>query len=585
MGFAVIGCHTPFEPLEGETTLQEYVHEAVQRELAPLPEGEQSVTTADGPSPVEDALAERREELDRISPFGDGIIDPAATQLGLDLAGDPQQHITLNLQQAILSAVENNIAVQSSRLQPAISAEDVIGAKAVFDWLLFGDFQFTKTDQPTTVPSLGGILLGSPFRASETYFFDTGVRKQWTTGATLSISTDLSRTENQSPGIGFVPDPAYDTAVRFAIDQPLLRGFGTEVNTISIRMAEHAEQRSTEQLRRDLMNVLQQTEIAYWNLVLAWQQLSIQQWLVDVGVEVRDILERRMDFDTRLAQYADAVATVEQRQANVIRARRQLRSASDALKLLMNDPALTIGSEVLLVPADQFASAPVTFSLREAILSAVAHRPEIKQAALDIEDARLRQLLADNQRLPLLNLSAQMAYFGLDDSAGDSYDRLGEGSFIDYLVGLAFEYPLGNRAAEAGYRQARLQRTASVLAYRQSVQNVVSEVKTALHDVLTNYELIRATRSFRVAQAENLRALLVEEETLAGLTPEFLDLKFNRQNGLASARAQELQALVEYQNAVAGMYNALGTTLDHWGVELNIITDPNAPLINDGTNR
>ena len=89
-------------------------------------------------------------------------------------------------------------------------------------------------------------------------------------------------------------------------------------------------------------------------------------------------------------------------------------------------------------------------------------------------------------------------------------------------------------------------------------------------------------RSFRVAQAENLRALRVEEETLASLTPEFLNLKFTRQNGLAVARTQELQALVEYQNAVAGMYNALGTTLDHWGIELNIISDPNAPLTSHG---
>ena len=275
LGVATTGCHTPFEPLEGETTLQEYVHEAVQRELTPLPEGEQTVSTPGGTSTVEDALAERREELDRISPAGDGLINPATAELGLDLAGDPQEHIPLTLQQALLSAVDNTLAMQSSRLQPAISAEDVIGAEAVFDWLLFGDFQFTKTDEPTTVPTLRGILLGSPIRAGESYFFDTGVRKRWTSGATLSISTDLTRYKNQSPGIGFFPDPAYTTAVRLTVDQPLLRGFGTEVNTISIRLAEHAEQRSTEQLRRDLMDMLEQTETAYWNLVFAWQRLAI----------------------------------------------------------------------------------------------------------------------------------------------------------------------------------------------------------------------------------------------------------------------------------------------------------------------
>ena len=55
--------------------------------------------------------------------------------------------------------------------------------------------------------------------------------------------------------------------------------------------------------------------------------------------------------------------------------------------------------------------------------------------------------------------------------------------FINYLMALALEVPIGNRAAEATFRQARLQRSASVVAYQQTIQDVALDVKNALRDV------------------------------------------------------------------------------------------------------
>ena len=110
-----------------------------------------------------------------------------------------------------------------------------------------------------------------------------------------------------------------------------------------------------------------------------------------------------------------------------------------------------------------------------------------------------------------------------------------------------------------------------MLAYRQTIKQVVLDVKSALRDVVTNYELIEATRSFRVAQAENLRALLVEEEMLRGLTPEFLNLKYQRQDTLATARRQELEALADFDTALSRLARALGTSLSEHGIEIEIV--------------
>ena len=53
----------------------------------------------------------------------------------------------------------------------------------------------------------------------------------------------------------------------------------------------------------------------------------------------------------------------------------------------------------------------------------------------------------------------------------------------------------------------------------------------------------------------------VEEDLLRGLTPEFLNLKFTRQETLARARLDEVQAISDYNKSIASLYRAMGTGL------------------------
>ncbi len=566
----LVGCASPLANRDSDLLLMQHVEQAIARELDSLPDDQTRLEPTQPAPQVEEALADRLDELAALGPRLP--FDRPQLDLGRDLTGAEQTDVTISLQGAVTTAVRNNLAIQFARLQPAINEADVIAAQAVFDALFVSNVDLTKTDEPATVPILRGIRLGTPFSASERFRFETGVRKRFTSGAEASISTDLTRFRNLSPGIALSPDPAYTGAIRLGFTQPLLRGFGSKVNTSTIRLAQNAERRAIHELRTELLQLVVDVESAYWDLVLAWQDLAIQQWLLEVGVEVRDVLARRRDFDATPAEESDAVARVEQRKANVIKARRAIRAASDALKVLVNDAQLTVGSEALLLPVDQMVQTPIRYNLRETIITAVGNRPEIPLAALGINDAEIRQHLADNARLPLLNLSAQMAYFGLDQEPGDAYDNLFEGNFIDYILGFAFELPLGNRAAEAAYRKARLQRSAAMIGYRQAVQNVVVQVKSSLRDVITNYELIQATRSFRVAQAENLRTFLVQED-MRGLTPERLNLKFQRQETLAVAQREEVRSLVQYSKSVAALYRAMGVSLAMKHIEFEIADD------------
>lgn len=577
------GCASLFQDDRAPDDLASLLAGVTAREIATLPSGVSRQTDQPG-TLVEDTLAERRDELERLSPATDA--SPTAITMGPDLTGSAQAMVVLGLDQAIATGVRHNLAVQVTQIATGISSENITIEESAFDIVWFANLDASITDEPRTVPVVNANALGTGARVEDRTRFETGVRKRLYPGTQLFLSTDLSRLDNESPDVLLTPDPSYNASFRFGAAQPLLRGFGRDVNTSAITLAENTKTRTLEDLRLRLLDLAEAVESSYWQLALAWKELEVSQWLVDVGLRVRDDLEARRNLDVTVAQISDAVARIEDRQADVIRARRRVRAASDRLKLLLNDPDLSVAAEELLKPSDPFVVAPTTYDVRDAILTAIDRRPEIMQSLLVIDDTEIRELVADNARLPLLNVTGQIAYLGLDDELFDAYENTMEDDFIDYVFGMNFEYPFANRAAEARYRRARLERSQAIVAYQLAVQAIVRDVKNSLRNLDTNYELIAATKSARVAQAENLRTLIAEEP-LRGKTPVFLNLRFERQESLARARLDEFAALVDYDQAIAAYYRATGEGLSRHDIVFRPVDGPedaeHLPALHDAT--
>ncbi|MFG0259614.1 MAG: TolC family protein, partial [Phycisphaerales bacterium JB041] len=131
-----------------------------------------------------------------------------------------------------------------------------------------------------------------------------------------------------------------------------------------------------------------------------------------------------------------------------------------------------------------------------------------------------------------------------------------------YVVGLTFEQPIGNRAAEAGYVRRRLEREQAVLSYRNTVQQIVRDVKSSLRSVIRNYELIEQRRNSRLAASESLRTLEVENKEIRERSSERLELEFNRQESLANAERLEMESIAAFNTSVAQLYAAMGTALE-----------------------
>jgi outer membrane protein len=567
---ALTACETPFDQ-QGDEQLRAAIDAAVARQGAgpgpdPGSQGLQQVPSA--PSDVMKALGPRMPELEAIGPqsaaAGPGL------GLGLDV-NDGSVPIQLSLQSAMAAAVRNNLGAQGARIAQAVSEADLVAAEAAFDAVLTSGISYNDVTNPAPPIDFGGIgnAIAQQFRQST---LSTGIQKRMVSGGTVGASLAANYIQQQQKAI-YDPDNYWQPALAVQLNQPLLRGFGSDVNLAQVRIARNSDRAALLNLRRTLLNLVRDVEQQYWAVVQTRQNVVAQAWLVKVGEDVRDILAKRREFDATVADYALAVAIVEQRRSQLIRAQLAARNASDRLKLTMNDPGVPVGGDTTIVPIDRMAEAPIRYSMRDAVVTAVEQSPVVATAVLEIDSASILQVVADNGRMPQLDLNAQVQLQGQDANFGNSMSELGGGSFVSYLAGLAFSQPLGNRAGEAEYRKARLQRSGAVIAYEQSVENVVFSVKTALRTVVASHQLIEQTRASRLAAAESLRALQVLEQTLAALTPEFLQTKFVAQDRLALAYVAEIDALVNYNVSIAELYNAMGTGLQMNRIELQVV-DP-----------
>jgi len=568
--FVVGGCSSPLA-VQSERELRRSVLDSVRREMVQAREFPAVQTTQQEPG------LSRLELKPDLMPIyermaGPQSYDKNASPMGDNLLGQPQTTMPITLESAIRSAVERNIQVQFARLQPAIAESQVTAAQAAFDTTLFNNFDWSNLDQPRTQTRQGTQLFGTGFDQREVMTNSTGLRQPLISGGQFSLQQDLTSTDVNTTGQSTSPNPANEVDWTLRLDQPLLRGFGSEVTLAQVRLTRNAERDSVAVLKRDLIRTITDTEQAYWQLVQARLNLLILQRLYERGVDVRDQVITRGETirDVTAAQVADARARVERRRADVIRGQLAVRAASDSLKALINDPNAPVGDEALVVPVDDPLAAPISFSLVDVLTNAIRNRPEVRQAILSIDNTSIRMQVADNARLPRLDLRAQARLAGLRDNFGDAYTDLAEGQFVDYLVGIQFEQAIGNRAAESAYRQRRIERMQATLAYRNTIQQVILEVKRTLRQVVTNYTLIDVTRTSRYAESENLRAFQVEKAVLRGFTVEQLDLEFRRQEALAAAEQAEVAALTDYNIAIAQLYAAMGTALEHNNIDFRI---------------
>jgi outer membrane protein TolC len=236
-----------------------------------------------------------------------------------------------------------------------------------------------------------------------------------------------------------------------------------------------------------------------------------------------------------------------------------------------------------IVPLDKFEipEKDEVRALEDLIRQAVAARPEMEQARLNLSSNEMNLVGIKNSLKPTLQAFAEVTNNGLSGALtaeglalggsgplvggyGNLLSQIFRRDYPNYSAGISLNIPLRNRAAQADY-------TTSLLELRQNELNLrknLNQIRVDIQNAVVGVDQARA----RYEAAVKSRGL--QEQTLAGDQKRYAlgaTVAFQvvqDQRDLASAQSAEVQSMANYTHARIALDQALGTTLDVNGVSI-----------------
>lgn len=482
-----------------------------------------------------------RREYERI--FAD------ATTYIKEIERPSQYRLTLN--EALKRAIASNFFIRIDSFAPAISTAQAVQAESVFDTAFFAQINRDNQDRPA--------LNQLSATKTDATVINGGISQLMTTGGQVSFAHTMTRVDN--PGFRFqTVNPIWQQAFVAELRQPVLRNFGIDFNRSQINIRKTERKINEEAFRARVIEVLNNTERAYWDLARARREVVIgAELLAQAQLTLRQV-EARREFDAYLTLVSASRATVSQRQFLYIQLKNNVRNAEDLLLNLLNDKELPMAKDLEVIPLDMPTIVNVLRDGVEEVGIALRNRPEINQARHAVDVARLQLGIAKNQALPQLDLVYRMTLNGIGNNSDNSFDEVTTGNFTDQYVGVEFAWNFAERGERAGIRIAALTQSRAVTTYKKALDDVIADCRVALRNLNTAYEQLSPSRDAVVSAADRLRALQERQERKS---PPELDTIFNAQVGLAENRRALLAAVVAYNQGIVDVERAKGTLLDY----------------------
>ncbi|MBI4514666.1 MAG: TolC family protein [Deltaproteobacteria bacterium] len=483
----------------------------------------------------------------------------------------------LTLADCVALALAHNTGLEISRLGPLGARTQVRRAYSIFDPSVFADLTTDRSEQPAG-SALQGLTATKGRSESINLTGDLGLRKLLRSGAQVSLMLRTNRMNNSS---AFMTDfvPQYRSDLTLQLAQPMLRDFGLRFTTLQVRIARTESQSALKQYEATLATTVKTVEQAYWALVQANHNVTVQEQGLALAKELQRQNEGRFNVGAApRTAVLEAQAEVARRETNLIQARSARINARDALRALINASPDSAESLLVVEPADAPAVEPYSVDLERSLATALERRPELAAAKLAVQGAGMQLKLAENQLLPRLNALGSFGTTGLSGKGrkidaltgqpkpqnpftgayGETYNGLIDGRYYSYSAGLTLEVPLSNAQARADYAAVRVSVEQARLSLQQLQENVTLEVKRAVSNLETDIKSIEATRIARELAEENLRNQKARYDVGLATTKDLLDF----QDRLTIARATEIQALVTYNVDLAELRRVEGSLLE-----------------------
>ena len=502
---------------------------------------------------------------------------PPLTRLGVESGNN----LPLTLNEAIRRALENNNDIQVARDDVKFAETQLHALEGVYDPL----FQYTPQINNSLRPvssTLAGSSTGSTVTTTDLNN-DFSINKQFSRGGG-NYSYFFNNTRETTNSKFATLNPFYSANQGIQFTQPLFRNRAIDINRRQIRVQRKRLEQSDADFRRRTIDVIQQVQRAYWDLVFALKDQENQMANVKLAQENFRRTEASVAAGAAAPlQRAEVQTELSNRIAALLSATQLVSVAENNLKQLMLKDQLAPEWSAALVPTDQptFDETPV--DLNAALTEARANRPELRRQTLQREINDIDISYYKNQTKPRVDLTATLSTTGLAGSPnfapcstvpagqpstncvpdnligsyGQTLQNLFNFKTRNVVVGATIQLPLHNRTAEANLAGARIQRDQIEAQTRLQQQSIEVEVRNAAQAVETARQTVLTAREAR----KNAELQLAGERRLYQVGRSTTFILFQRENELVNARNQELRAETDYNKALADLQRATSTTL------------------------
>ncbi len=404
----------------------------------------------------------------------------------------------------------------------------------------------------------------------------------------FSPGTQLEATVNNDSQVLYAAnsqvDPFHSPSTSVTLTQPLLRGRGTEVNLRYLHIARLDNKISRLLFEQQVLETIYGTSRLYFDLVSLGENVLVKQEALKAATKLRDDDLEQEELGT-LAPIdltrAEALRSSSEfdliqaqglyRQQEVIVKTQLLRTASRVFTSQFDE---IVPTDRIIVP-DAFPQLDVPALITDAL----ARRPDLAQADLQVKAGEISAKSSRNAALPQLNAYANVEVRGATEQAyetlgspGTSAPTLPQNFALGglrtstiYQGGIQLTLPLRNRVAESDAARDAVQLRQVQARTEKLSQDVRQDVETAVVALETAESAYRAAAKSRDYQQQLLDA---ERDKLSvGQSTDLLVLQ--NEAYLAQARSTEVAARSNWKKAQIELDRALGDLLEKNNIELN----------------
>jgi outer membrane protein TolC len=452
--------------------------------------------------------------------------------------------LMLSLQDAISLALENNLAISVERYAPWLDEVNLLRAKSginglvPYDPTLTGNFNIQDSVTPLNNPLFAGVIptgttapTSQPPPAYVQHIGNINVQynQYFSTGTEFQVGMTNNRTSSNFGRLNLY-NPYLQSALSVTITQPLLRGFGTLPNTRLIIEAKRTIKVGLSQLEQQVIATTTQVSNDYWELVFARQNVKVEEAALGVSQRLYEENSKRLEIGTlsSLDVLTAQSQVASDKQALVQAQSVQLQDETTLLNDITMNPLDGPLLRAEIVPTTPISTPDTGENVRieDAVKEAWQKRPELHQAALNLENAGTDVKATKNELLPSVNIFGEYVATGLGGvqtsstttatgaflpglpvvdtlgnpvpdrfqatavttssavvfpgGAGQDLGRVFRGNYSTFEGGINFTLPIRNRAAQADNAQALLNERQQKTQYRQEQNTIFVSVRNAL---------------------------------------------------------------------------------------------------------